>query len=155
MLFVAFKHEEREPIIYHGHTLTTKLPFRDVINTIKVINCLHEWDTTILVAMAIYIILYVLSFQDYSFSHSNYPLIVSIENHCSKDNQTRMATIFRTLFDDMLPKEDLVRLEGRTRLPSPQELQGKIILKGKFNKPEVQAHITRAMYYRGCMIHYI
>ena len=28
--------EEREPIIYHGYTLTTKLPFREVIHTIKV-----------------------------------------------------------------------------------------------------------------------
>ena len=81
--------------------------------------------------------IHVLFFQDYGFSHSTYPLIVSIENHCSKVNQMKMATIFRTVFDDMLPKEDLVRLEGRTRLPSPQELQGKIILKGKFNKQEV------------------
>lgn len=29
----------REPIIYHGFTLTTKLPFREVIHTIKVISC--------------------------------------------------------------------------------------------------------------------
>ena len=28
--------EEREPIIYHGYTLTSKLPFREVIHTIKV-----------------------------------------------------------------------------------------------------------------------
>ena len=153
MLFAAFKQEEREPIIYHGHTLTTKLPFTDVINTIKV-NCLNEWDMTILVDNIImgkwYV--HVLSFQDYSFSHSKYPLIVSIENHCSKDNQTRMATIFRTVFDDMLPKEDLVRLEGRRRLPSPHELQRKIILKGKFNKQEVQAHVES--YNGGCMIHW-
>ena len=43
-----------------------------------------------------------------------------------------MAKIFRAIFDEMLPKEDLVELEGRERLPSPQELQGKIILKGSF-----------------------
>ena len=28
--------DEREPIIYHGYTLTSKLPFREVIHTIKV-----------------------------------------------------------------------------------------------------------------------
>ena len=32
----------------------------------------------------------------------------------------------------MLPEEDLVELEGRERLPSPQELQEKIILKGSY-----------------------
>ena len=43
-----------------------------------------------------------------------------------------MATAFKDIFKDMLPEEDLVELEGRERLPSPQELQGKIILKGSF-----------------------
>ena len=37
----------------------------------------------------------------------------------------------------MLPREDLVELEGRERLPSPQELQGKIILKGSYKRSEV------------------
>ena len=27
---------EREPVIYHGHTLTTKIAFRDVIHAINV-----------------------------------------------------------------------------------------------------------------------
>ena len=35
---------------------------------------------------------------------------------------------------DILPSENLVETEGRERLPSPQELQGKIILKGTFKK---------------------
>ena len=70
--------------------------------------------------------------QDYCFTSSDYPVIISIENHCNRRHQTRMAKIFRAVFDDMLPKEDLVELEGRERLPSPQELQGKIILKGSY-----------------------
>ena len=37
----------------------------------------------------------------------------------------------------MLPGVDLVEEEGRARLPSPQELQGKIILKGSFKRDEV------------------
>ena len=41
-----------------------------------------------------------------------------------------MAKIFRAIFEERLPKENLVELEGRQRLPSPEELQGKIILKG-------------------------
>jgi hypothetical protein len=59
-------------------------------------------------------------------------VIVSTENHCNKTQQAKMATAFRDIFNEMLPKEDLVELEGRERLPSPQELQGKIILKGSY-----------------------
>ncbi len=28
--------DRKEPVIYHGYTLTSKLPFREVIHTIKV-----------------------------------------------------------------------------------------------------------------------
>ena len=75
--------------------------------------------------------------QEYAFTSSIYPMIISIENHCNKSHQTRMAKIFRAIFDDMLPQKDLVELEGRERLPSPQELQGKIILKGSYKRDEV------------------
>ena len=53
-----------------------------------------------------------------------------------------MAKIFRAVFDEMLPKEDLVELEGRERLPSPEELWEKIILKSpvKEKGPEVRLH---------------
>ena len=50
-----------------------------------------------------------------------------------------MAMIFRAIFDEMLPKVDLVELEGRTRLPSPQELKGKVILKGSYKLEEVSS----------------
>ena len=43
------------PLIYHGHTLTSKIRFRDVIETIK----------------------------EHAFVTSDYPLILSIEDHCS------------------------------------------------------------------------
>ena len=49
-----------------------------------------------------------------------------------------MAKTFRAIFGDMLLDKDLVELEGRTRLPSPQELQGKIILKGSYKQQEVE-----------------
>jgi len=41
-----------------------------------------------------------------------------------------MAQIFNDVFGDNLAKENLVELENLNRLPSPHELQGKIILKG-------------------------
>lgn len=45
-----------------------------------------------------------------------------------------MAKIFKDVFAEMLCETDLVELEGRARLPSPQELTGKIILKGTFQR---------------------
>jgi len=45
-----------------------------------------------------------------------------------------MAKIFHAVMGDVLVLENLVELEGRERLPSPQELQGKIILKGSFKQ---------------------
>ena len=80
--------------------------------------------------------------QDYAFKSSKYPVIVSTENHCNKIQQAKMAKAFRDIFKEMLPKEDLVELEGRKRLPSPQELQGKIILKGSYI---VSSYITNCM----------
>lgn len=41
-----------------------------------------------------------------------------------------MAEIFTNIFGENLVKENLVELQYLDRLPSPQQLQGKIILKG-------------------------
>ncbi len=64
-------------------------------------------------------------------------MIVSIENHCGDEQQSKMAKIFRAIMGDLLPSENLVNSEGRTRLPSPQDLQGKILLKGSFKTKQV------------------
>ena len=44
--------------------------------------------------------------------------------------QARMTEIFTNIFGDKLAKENLVELNNLDRLPSPHQLQGKIILKG-------------------------
>ena len=82
--------------------------------------------------------------QNYGFSSSVYPVIISIENHCSSGQQSKMAKIFRAIFEERLPRENLVELEGRQRLPSPEELQGKVILKGSTKVCEVScdSHVT-------------
>ena len=75
--------------------------------------------------------------QDYGFTHAKYPIIISIENHCNTEHQKKMATIFRAIFNEMLPDKDLVEADNRERLPSPVELQEKIILKGSCQQKKV------------------
>ncbi|XP_015670114.1 1-phosphatidylinositol 4,5-bisphosphate phosphodiesterase delta-3 isoform X1 [Protobothrops mucrosquamatus] len=91
-----------EPIIYHGHTLTSKILFRDVIESIR----------------------------DHAFKHSSYPVILSLENHCGLDQQSTMAHHLKTILGDMLLIQPL---DGdlSKQLPSPEQLKGKILVKGK------------------------
>ncbi|XP_046887364.1 1-phosphatidylinositol 4,5-bisphosphate phosphodiesterase delta-4 isoform X2 [Hypomesus transpacificus] len=91
-----------EPIVYHGHTFTSKILFKDVVNAIG----------------------------NYAFKVSEYPVILSIENHCSVEQQRVMAQHLNDILGDKLLKSTL---DGQIppRLPSPEELKGKILLKGK------------------------
>ncbi|XP_027878221.1 1-phosphatidylinositol 4,5-bisphosphate phosphodiesterase delta-4 [Xiphophorus couchianus] len=91
-----------EPVVYHGHTLTSKILFRDIISTLK----------------------------EYAFKVSDFPVIVSLENHCGVEQQTVMATHLRQILGEMLLTAPL---DGQIphMLPSPQELRGKILLKAK------------------------
>ncbi len=67
-------------------------------------------------------------------------MIISIENHCTGEQQSKMAKIFRAIMGDLLPSENVVEIEGRERLPSPLELQGKVLLKGSFKAGEVRSN---------------
>ncbi|XP_060594657.1 1-phosphatidylinositol 4,5-bisphosphate phosphodiesterase gamma-1-like isoform X2 [Ruditapes philippinarum] len=89
------------PLVFHGHTLTSKIRFTDVIQVIK----------------------------EYAWVCSDYPLILSIENHCSLGQQRNMASAFKDTFGDMLLTEPIQK-DG-TQLPSPEQLKRKIILKHK------------------------
>ncbi|XP_039763945.1 1-phosphatidylinositol 4,5-bisphosphate phosphodiesterase gamma-1 isoform X2 [Pararge aegeria] len=89
------------PFIYHGHTLTTKIKFMDVLRTIK----------------------------EFAFLKSEYPVILSIEDNCSLPQQRRMATGFQEVFGDALVVQQIDKNE--TALPSPEALKFRIILKHK------------------------
>ncbi|XP_041852355.1 1-phosphatidylinositol 4,5-bisphosphate phosphodiesterase gamma-2 [Melanotaenia boesemani] len=90
-----------EPIIYHGWTRTTKIKFEDVV---KAIN-------------------------EHAFVTSDFPVILSIEEHCPIEQQRQMARIFKEVFGDKLLSEPVEHMAEQ--LPSPTQLKGKIILKHK------------------------
>ncbi|XP_039983240.1 1-phosphatidylinositol 4,5-bisphosphate phosphodiesterase delta-1a isoform X1 [Xiphias gladius] len=91
-----------EPVIYHGYTLTSKVLFRDVIKAIK----------------------------DYAFKTSDYPVILSLENHCTVEQQKLMAHHLISILGDALVTKPL-GYTMPTNFPSPEELKGKFLIKGK------------------------
>lgn len=90
-----------EPMIYHGRTLTSKILFKDAVEAIN----------------------------DCVFETSDYPVILSLENHCSMKQQSVMANYLKDILKDKLhvvpPDRD------KDCLPSPEELKGKILIKNK------------------------
>ena len=93
---------KNEPVIYHGYTRTSKIFFKDVL---------------------------VEAVKPFAFFKSKYPLILSIENHCSLECQNKMAEYLEDILGDLLYKDPVD--VNKTDLPSPDELSHKILIKSK------------------------
>ncbi|NWX36441.1 PLCH1 phosphodiesterase, partial [Notiomystis cincta] len=91
-----------EPVVHHGYTLTSKILFREVAETIN----------------------------KYAFIKNEFPVILSIENHCSIQQQKKIAQYLKEIFGDKLDLSSVSTGDPR-QLPSPQDLKGKILVKGK------------------------
>mmetsp|Transcript_6992 Transcript_6992/g.16227 ORF Transcript_6992/g.16227 Transcript_6992/m.16227 type:complete len:826 (-) Transcript_6992:326-2803(-) len=103
--------KDDEPIITHGHTLCTKISFRSVVETIAK----NAFGPP---------------------ANNPYPVILSIEMHCSIKYQKKMWEICKQYFGDqllLLPDNE----NAMEELPSPWELKHKILVKGKRLKPEM------------------
>ncbi|KAJ8371125.1 hypothetical protein SKAU_G00111530 [Synaphobranchus kaupii] len=94
--------QDGEPIVHHGYTLTSKILFKDAIETIN----------------------------KYAFVKNPYPVILSIENHCSVPQQKKMAQYLMEVLGDKLDLST-VNIDESGLLPSPEILKGKILVKGK------------------------
>lgn len=73
------------------------------------------------------------------YSH-RYPVILSIEDHCSVVQQRNMATHFRKVFGDLLLTKPVDN--GAEELPSPHQLRRKILIKVKTWRVSEISHIT-------------
>lgn len=90
-----------EPRVLHGYTLTKEVPFRSVCQAIK----------------------------ESAFAVTDLPLIVSLEVHCSVEQQEAMVRIMNEVWAEYLlspPPADA------KILPSPSELRKKILVKVKY-----------------------
>ncbi|XP_049551066.1 1-phosphatidylinositol 4,5-bisphosphate phosphodiesterase zeta-1 isoform X1 [Orcinus orca] len=92
---------QNEPVVYHGYTLTSKLLFKTVIRAI------HK----------------------YAFITSDYPVVLSLENHCSPSQQEVMADNLQSTFGDALLSDTLDDFPDK--LPSPEALKFKILVRNK------------------------
>lgn len=93
--------DDGRPMVVHGRTLTTPVPFADCITVI----------------------------EEHAFKASSYPLIVSLEVHCNPEQQQVMVDIITSKFGDHLIREPL--MTNAFTLPSPEELRHKILIKVK------------------------
>ena len=93
--------DDFQPVVTHGHTLTSKITFQEVIEICA----------------------------QYCFTASPYPVILSFENHCSLGQQEIMVNILQKEFGSaiLLPGEMI----SEQRLPSPEKLKYRVIIKGK------------------------
>ncbi|KPU77402.1 uncharacterized protein Dana_GF19456, isoform B [Drosophila ananassae] len=106
------KGEDEEPIVTHGHAYCTEILFKDCIQAIA----------------------------DCAFVSSEYPVILSFENHCNRAQQYKLAKYCDDFFGDLLLKEPLADhpLDPGLPLPPPCKLKRKILIKNKRMKPEVE-----------------
>ncbi|TMS36072.1 hypothetical protein L596_003331 [Steinernema carpocapsae] len=111
------------PLIYHGHTFTSKISFRQVVDIIK----------------------------KSAFTTSSLPVILSIENHCSLQQQAKMAQMFKTVLGEKLVTNFLfdVDYSDQAHLPSPWQLQNKILIKNK----KMIAEPSAGLSYERTLVH--
>ncbi|KAJ0738074.1 putative phosphoinositide phospholipase C [Helianthus annuus] len=87
--------------VCHGRTLTSSVKLRKCLNVIK----------------------------EYAFYSSDYPVIITFEDHLNRSLRAKVAIMVKNTFGDMLvqPKKD----SKLTKLPSPADLKRKIVISTK------------------------
>lgn len=89
------------PVVMHGRTLTSQVSFADVMSTIS----------------------------KYAFIKTPYPLWISLEVHCNREQQAMMAQIIKDTCGSRLVTEPLD--PSASELPSPSQLLNRILIKVK------------------------
>ncbi|XP_053612569.1 1-phosphatidylinositol 4,5-bisphosphate phosphodiesterase classes I and II [Plodia interpunctella] len=94
-----------EPVIVHGYTFVPEISAKEVLEAIA----------------------------ESAFKTSDYPVVLSFENHCNPRQQAKIANYCREIFGEMLLDKplDSHQLEPGGELPPPSLLKHKIIIKNK------------------------
>lgn len=92
------------PVVFHGHTMTSKIEFESILHVVA--NYLND-------------------------NPSSCPIILSLENHCSHPYQKSMALQLKKAFGKKLYIPSKEELLAGQNLPSPEQLRGMVVIKGK------------------------
>jgi len=92
---------DNEPVVYHGKTLTSKVPVREICRAIA----------------------------KYAFVTSSYPVIISAEIHCGPAQQDMIVSIMTEVFGDALVNAPVEGRPKLSQLPSPEDLKERFLLK--------------------------
>jgi phosphatidylinositol phospholipase C, delta len=103
--------DDGRPMVTHGRTLTSKIPFEDCVSVIA----------------------------KYAFHSTPYPLIISLEVHCNPAQQEAMVDLMINYFGALMVTEPLV--PNSTVLPSPEELKERILIKVKASDDNDQSQL--------------
>ncbi|OCT61993.1 inactive phospholipase C-like protein 2 [Xenopus laevis] len=98
---VVWDGPDNEPLIYLSLSVVSQVSFRSVINVI----------------------------DKYAFETSDYPLLICLVVHCSVKQQRLMAHCLKEVLGDKL--YHFPPCSKESYMPSPEQLKGKILIKGK------------------------
>ncbi|KAK6499098.1 hypothetical protein TWF481_011668 [Arthrobotrys musiformis] len=103
--------DDGEPKVDHGWTLTEAISFKSVCEAIAA----------------------------HAFTHSDLPLMISLECHTSIAQQEKMVAIMKAIFGDKLLENELTDWNVvEKKLPPPGLLKNKILVKVKYLPPDAQ-----------------
>eukprot|EP00516_Mucochytrium_quahogii_P003690 CAMPEP_0203745910 /NCGR_PEP_ID=MMETSP0098-20131031/1506_1 /ASSEMBLY_ACC=CAM_ASM_000208 /TAXON_ID=96639 /ORGANISM=" , Strain NY0313808BC1" /LENGTH=1043 /DNA_ID=CAMNT_0050633823 /DNA_START=262 /DNA_END=3390 /DNA_ORIENTATION=- len=106
----AWNGDNHEPIVTHGNTLCKPMPFKECIYALK----------------------------ENGFVASSYPVIITIENHCSMAQQEKQVEYMNEILGDALHRFPVANdgnlKEGVTKWSSPEELRYKFVIRDRPNK---------------------
>jgi Ca2+-binding EF-hand superfamily protein len=97
----VYNGHEDGPVVKHGFTMTGEVLLRDCLRNIS----------------------------KFAFETSEYPVILSIENHCDKENQEKMGQMFNEILENLFIVKDDTDM---VIFPSPEQLKNKFIIKVNF-----------------------
>jgi len=113
----TYDGSDGEPVVTHGGTLTTSVAFRECIQAVA----------------------------KQAFYHTQYPAIITIENHCSVPVQDKQAQILREELGDMLfiPEPTQNDME----FLSPKDLLGKVVIRDKVRaEDKMSEELSKLVY---------
>ncbi|KAJ9465954.1 1-phosphatidylinositol 4 [Diplonema papillatum] len=100
--------KDGRPVVTHGHTGTTRIQLADVLKTIN----------------------------DYAFTASEYPIVLSLEVHASPSQQEVVASLMKGTFGKRLhPPVAFTHLSLTDARFTPESLRNRILIKGSMMPP--------------------